>query len=878
MIASLGFEVFTILAALVTAQAPLTGSVVDAQGKPVPGAEVALSAGMTREGTVPSIAETRTDEAGRFSFSREKLRSRPQIRSLGAIWAHKPGLGLGLVDLLRNDQPATVHRVVLEAAAVRTITLKDAEGKPLAGLRLAPRLVVTEGSRYDGVLIPDAWLDRLSATTDARGSAPLPFLTSSLDLRTILVSRPDVARHVLSLPYSAGKENATLILGPPARLAGRISTSVGKVPATAAITIWARCAMAARGSRTVKGLPEPVRLKSGPIRVSQDGTFETPEVLMNGATYRIAVRSEGFAPALSDWVKLDGRTAEPVSITLQPFITIKGRVVDRQGQPVAGARVVQAGGGSESETDPAGRFVLDRTRPGRSFLIARKLRFRVHGLEVDGKASTSIELTLSRESGPAQPRMATLPAPISLDESRQLARKILEPLLPDATARGDDAAKLWLLRIERWLDPPGLLEEIEKTKFTRPTTADYLKGQAALGLNAADPEEAAAVAETISDPSYKAGTLVDLVDELPPSELTRKRAFLDRAAAQARLATLNSNKFFQMGEVAERWLELGDKDKALALFGEGRTLVGALPPATRTEAGSFLAHLSRVDPKSPIELVQGVGTDRWNQRVLANIASRLALEHPAEAEQALRLLHEPVWRLFAGLRVCRRLARSDPDRARRIAADLPNPRERAYAWTFLADGLVDVDPAGARAALDRAIHGLDDDAANRASGSPEPCPSASILPLCERIAPERVSEIFWRAVAEQPAGDDPRDDFGGDHALVENALLLARYDRTVAATLFAPVAAYIRSAPSRWDYDMTPTTVLALACIDPRNAAAVIERLPRSSSLDINEPTNWAIQTLAEHLALPPDRRWLSIWRFHAGCGIAMFEDVYRDL
>jgi hypothetical protein len=72
--------------------------------------------------------------------------------------------------------------------------------------------------------------------------------------------------------------------------------------------------------------------------------------------------------------------------------------------------------------------------------------------------------------------------------------------------------------------------------------------------------------------------------------------------------------------------------------------------------------------------------------------------------------------------------------------------------------------------------------------------------------------------------------------------------------------------------------VLALACIDPRNAAAVIERLPRSSSLDINEPTNWAIQTLAEHLALPPDRRWLIIWRFHAGCGIAMFEELYRDL
>ena len=45
-----------------------------------------------------------------------------------------------------------------------------------------------------------------------------------------------------------------------------------------------------------------------------------------------------------------------------------------------------------------------------------------------------------------------------------------------------------------------------------------------------DPEEALAVAETIADPGLKAGTLVDLVDALPPSELARKRSLLDRAA------------------------------------------------------------------------------------------------------------------------------------------------------------------------------------------------------------------------------------------------------------------------------------------------------------------------------------------------------------
>ena len=34
----------------------------------------------------------------------------------------------------------------------------------------------------------------------------------------------------------------------------------------------------------------------------------------------------------------------------------------------------------------------------------------------------------------------------------------------------------------------------------------------------------------------------------------------------------------------------------------------------------------------------------------------------------------------------------------------------------------------------------------------------------------------------------------------------------------------------------------------------------------------------SENLAMPPSRRWMRIWRFHSGCGIAMFEESYRNL
>ena len=218
--------------------------------------------------------------------------------------------------------------------------------------------------------------------------------------------------------------------------------------------------------------------------------------------------------------------------------------------------------------------------------------------------------------------MATLPPPLPLEESRALARRVLDPILKEATAKGDDAAKLWLLRVLRWLDPPAILEQIEKIKFDRGTTADYLKGEAALGIVGIDPEEALAIAETIVEPSHKAGTLVDLADALPALERSRKLAWLDRAAAAARSAKPSSNKFFQMGEVGEHWLELGERPKAMALFAEGRTLVETLPPLKTDRRGGLLTHLAWIDPKAPVDLLQGVGPDRWHERILANIAIR----------------------------------------------------------------------------------------------------------------------------------------------------------------------------------------------------------------------------------------------------------------
>ncbi|HZW35036.1 MAG TPA: M56 family metallopeptidase [Isosphaeraceae bacterium] len=101
-------------------------------------------------------------------------------------------------------------------------------------------------------------------------------------------------------------------------------------------------------------------------------------------------------------------------------------------------------------------------------------------------------------------------------------------------------------------------------------------------------------------------------------------------------------------------------------------------------------------------------------------------------------------------------------------------------------------------------------------------------------------EVFWRAVALRAPGDDPRTDFGHpEPPMVAEAMLLSRYDRRVAATLFQPVAAFERSRPLRDTNDITSSILLAWVCLDPRQAVAVVESLPPARTLKIGEPANW---------------------------------------
>jgi hypothetical protein len=146
---------------------------------------------------------------------------------------------------------------------------------------------------------------------------------------------------------------------------------------------------------------------------------------------------------------------------------------------------------------------------------------------------------------------------------------------------------------------------------------------------------------------------------------------------------------------------------------------------------------------------------------------------------------------------------------------------------------------------------------------------AALLPVAEQIDPSLVPEVFWRAIAARPPSGDPRRLI--DYPSSSIAMLLARYDREVAATLFSPIAAQLETIKDPGTE--RSNEFLAQALIDPRRAAALIERVPVAKDLAPNP--NWVRITVGEALAAPNENCWKRVWRSRSGLGGLLFDRDY---
>jgi protocatechuate 3,4-dioxygenase beta subunit len=324
----------------------LSGTVRDAQGRPVANAVVRVDGGDRRAG--PTGPVVGTDADGRFEVT---------------------GLGAGehrVVARHPSFAPAWVGGVSLEKGADATIDVVLHAGSPVTG-----RLVAGEERPVPGRValqetderpVPYYLDDRLGA--DAGGDGRFR-LTLPPGAHALAVSAPGYASRRVEVDVGTGGspvDLGDLALESGLVIRGRVRDRAGAPVADAQVFAFPHRGMAMGGGP----------MSRGQGRTESDGTF-----LLGGlgaGTHRVSVSASGYAEAVRP-VDSAPSPGTPVEFVLDRAGAISGVVADEAGQPIESFRVSarqatepgpMSGAGARGDTFAAadGRFVLEDVPDG----------------------------------------------------------------------------------------------------------------------------------------------------------------------------------------------------------------------------------------------------------------------------------------------------------------------------------------------------------------------------------------------------------------------------------------------------------------------------------------------------------------------------------
>ncbi len=854
---------------------------VNAQGTHIPGVFIGLSVSYTprRAPEVSRVLQTVSDDEGRGRLQEPPSGPGERARS-ATVWAYKAGRSLARAAISISEKSQTFQvRLILEEAVSRTISVVGANGRPIQGVRMTPRLLQRANTRSP-LSLPSDLDEQFIVAFDANGTVAIPYLSRDMKILTVCVDGPGIARHTLPLQEQQGNDNYLLELGSPGRLVGFVCNESGQPLHDVPLEVWVRAAgttpsdlgmIRARRNATPTAA---VTFTSEPPRSGPDGAFQTPMELLSGSTYRESIRRDGFAPFVSDWVTIEGdRTAIP-PIRLKALRKLAGSVRDRQRQPVAQARVFLASHGPATTTDAQGRFQLAGVLPEKSVLLAHQVGFRFQGWAIDPLATgDELSLTLARTSEPPEQVISPQADQNSASDLKALANRLLELCLRAVMTRDNDRAKLLPLDYLSEFAPGRVREILENGRIKDPRIVAQLRGELAVKMATTDPVDAKAEATAISDPQLRSHFLVRLAAALPESEPAQKRALLSEAIVQARAMPELPIKVIVLRQIIKGLLDLGAIELAMPLIQEGLKILDSRPSFRALLAGGFLAQVARVDPAQAHARIQKLSDQTDRDDVYREASVEMALSRPADAERFFGLIDQRsgIQMYGTALRLCRRLAEVDLPRAQRIAAAIETPGARACAWAFTALGSSKRGKQTDPTALDRALEAID--RVLESGPGPEPVtnldgvltlyptnPAAVILPVVEEVAPERLAEFFWRAVALHERFDIDKEDSLQRSAIGVECLILSRYDRQIAALLFEPMDLFIKSvrASGAQANELTASVIVAKACLDPRAAVEFLEWLPVARD---ELPSSEARMRLAHAFSVSAKDRWKVLWR-----------------
>jgi protocatechuate 3,4-dioxygenase beta subunit len=355
--------------------AVVDGAVMDAEGRPVSGAQVLV---LPKPGGRLSMA--RLAEAARpvRSDARGLFRFRIASRMLHEIRAEHEGFAPASVELPALE-PRTVRkdvRVVLERGRTAFGRVVDTRDQPIAGARVV--LQPVDEAEESGMFMIGSFHEGGSDfedTTDATGRFEIGRLRAG---RFDLTARaqgfaPMAVRGVAVQGKAASRVDlGTVVLPPGLTVEGTVVDPQGRPIEGAGISAMPADFMSARAFSLLE--------RSEPLKTGPDGRFALKD-LREGTRIDVRAWKEGYIEGTAGGV--DVPAAGPVRIVLEPGVRIAGRVVSEDGKPVADAMVATFSGEGGtgmmgmrglrrgmSGTDEQGRFELTGIEPGKLVLRA----------------------------------------------------------------------------------------------------------------------------------------------------------------------------------------------------------------------------------------------------------------------------------------------------------------------------------------------------------------------------------------------------------------------------------------------------------------------------------------------------------------------------
>ncbi len=308
-----------------------------------------------------------------------------------AVTAQKRGLAPMRVDLRLVTGPE------IEIPRLYTLTMarctsiggivRDDAGRPIEGVTVAVRQLSRPGQIREMID-----LGEISARTDARGRWHIDVIPDGFDLGDL--------RFTFSHRDFLGRVDAPPM--PPGGSPGHLRTQSGVTILRRGIEVSGR--VLDRKGRPIAGAS--VRLGARPwsplVETEADGRFRFLQAskgvsFFSGESF-LTVEAAGHAPEARPVTVREG--LPPVEFRLGPGRTIRGRIVDSQGRPIAAASVSLARWNGpptlrwRSETDTEGRFLWDGAPSDQLTLNVERDGYRAAQLSIEPRKNYSV-LTLA---------------------------------------------------------------------------------------------------------------------------------------------------------------------------------------------------------------------------------------------------------------------------------------------------------------------------------------------------------------------------------------------------------------------------------------------------------------------------------------------------